>query len=638
MGAICGILRFDGAPVDRADIARLLDAMPYRCLDGRRVWCDGPVGLGHGLVRITEEDRFEAQPLHDIATDLTLVADLRLDDREALAATLGFEAHTVSGMPDSALVLAAYRRWGEDCARHLLGDFVFAIWDGRARRLVMGRDHMGQRHVILFRNDAFIMFAPEYRALRTHAEVPRELTEAQIGGLLLLGVEGAPPVAAAGFSGLPGGTTLTVTAQGVGRERRYWEPQADPAHLGQSEAYYVAAYRRVLGEAVACRLRRLARPAGLSFSGGYDTGAIAGLAGSAMAPLGRKLIAVSSTMPDDYAGTIRHPGPWVEMCARDMPHLDLHRVSCAGRDPLSGFEAACLRIDAFPSVGHFVDAEIMEKLASLGVRLIMDGHGGDYTLNPRGQTMLAYLLRTGQLRRLLAEIRASRRLGSRLWPLLWGQVAKPLLPAALIAWAKRFRHGDVPAWGDRPINPDFARRLLTPNTEARPLKARDRTDMRGRMRNTLQRISQGRASGGEIDAAVHGLTLTRPFHDKRVVELALAIPPELYVRDGRDRYLAKIALRDIYPKEFQTRGRRNDSGAPDFLRIVKRIEPRILAEIAEMETSEKLTRYIDFVKLRRLLAARGPDDHESGFEWDTIQAVRVVLLARFIRWFEGYNR
>ena len=91
-----------------------------------------------------------------------LVADLRLDNREELAAVFGMGAAELRVMPDSALLLRAYKRWGEACAEHLLGDFAFAIWDGRAKKLVLGRDHMGQRYVHLpSRQPDFFVFATE---------------------------------------------------------------------------------------------------------------------------------------------------------------------------------------------------------------------------------------------------------------------------------------------------------------------------------------------------------------------------------------------------------------------------------------------------------------------------------------------
>jgi hypothetical protein len=46
---------------------------------------------------------------------------------------------------------------------------------------------------------------------------------------------------------------------------------------------------------------------------------------------------------------------------------------------------------------------------------------------------------------------------------------------------------------------------------------------------------------------------------------------------------------------------------------------------------------IDFAKIRRLLAARGPDDHNSGWEQETQMAVHGYLMARYIEWVRRDN-
>ncbi len=81
----------------------------------------------------------------------------------------------------------------------------------------------------------------------------------------------------------------------------------------------------------------------------------------------------------------------------------------------------------------------------------------------------------------------------------------------------------------------------------------------------------------------------------------------------------------------------NDDQIPDFQRLIKSIEPEILSEIARMEESGALSRYVDFDKMRGLLAARGPDDHNSGWEEETQVAINGFAAARFIEWFRGYN-
>ena len=63
-------------------------------------------------------------------------------------------------------------------------------------------------------------------------------------------------------------------------------PHAAPAHEDRDEAYYIETYRKVLTEAVACRIRRATAPAGLFMGGGFDTSAICALAGPVAAAQG----------------------------------------------------------------------------------------------------------------------------------------------------------------------------------------------------------------------------------------------------------------------------------------------------------------------------------------------------------------
>jgi len=643
MSAIFGILQIDGEDVAARNMERMSNALAHRGPDGRNFVVYGPLGLGHCLMRVNREDIFEAQPLHDREADVTLVADLRLDNREELASIFAIDAGELRDIPDSALVMLAYKNWGENCAEHLLGDFAFAIWDGRIKKLVLGRDHMGQRYLHYYRGGDCFVFATDIKALHAHPDVPRVVTEAQIGRILMHEMaarDGATTFDA--IYGITAATVMTVGGNGTVAKRHYWEPKPDAAHLGRDEPYYIEAYRRVLGEAVACRIRRILRPPGIIFSGGYDSAAIAGLADPMLAETRDKLIAAASVMPADYRGTIRHARPWVDMCARDMPHLDVHYVTREGKNALSGLDQAFLESDLPPGSYYFVMRELLSTLADAGAQLVMDGHGGDYTLHPRGPTALARFLATFQLRRFVRELRARLRMsGHSFWNTIKSDIAVPLLPSLVLALWRRARRGSTPVWGNEPIVAEFAERLIASgvvDVKKLPISARPTIDMRKQSLATIQRVMGGAAPGISSQAARHGLEMTRPFHDKRVVELALAIPQDLYVKNGRNRYIACAALQDIYPREFQTRRRNNDDQIPDFQRMAKSIEPQLLAEVARMEGSKNLARYVDFAKIRRLLAARGPDDHNSGWEQETHLALHGIVVARYLEWLRRDNR
>ena len=68
------------------------------------------------------------------------------------------------------------------------------------------------------------------------------------------------------------------------------------------------------------------------------------------------------------------------------------------------------------------------------------------------------------------------------------------------------------------------------------------------------------------------------------------------------------------------------------------IAPQLLAEISRMEKSDAVSGYVDFTKIRALLAVRGADDHNSGWEQETQLAVQGFVVARYVEWFRRHNR
>ena len=128
MSGIVGIVNIDGAPVDRELIWRCTEFLSYRGPDAQQVYVDRNVALGHTLLRTTNESRTESQPL-TLDGKVWLIADARIDGREDLLRQLPVSSVSTSNPNDAELILSAYEAWGEDCIHHLIGDFVFAVWD-----------------------------------------------------------------------------------------------------------------------------------------------------------------------------------------------------------------------------------------------------------------------------------------------------------------------------------------------------------------------------------------------------------------------------------------------------------------------------------------------------------------------------
>src|SRR5918999_5613500 len=137
MSGILGIINLDGSPVDRQLLWRMTGSMSHRGPDEQQIWIDGNVGFGHTMLSTTFEAETEKQPL-SLDGEIWLTADARIDDRveliSALEAKLDRDIRvpllsprsgpSFRGPNDAELILYAYEAWGEDCVKHLIGDFA----------------------------------------------------------------------------------------------------------------------------------------------------------------------------------------------------------------------------------------------------------------------------------------------------------------------------------------------------------------------------------------------------------------------------------------------------------------------------------------------------------------------------------
>lgn len=637
MSGIFGIIRHDGASVDRADLNRMATPLAKMAPDGTRLWHDGPVGLGQLVMRTEIEDAFDAQPLHD--GPLSLVASARIDNREEMAAALGIDDATLARTADSALILAGWRAWGEGIVDRMIGDFIFAVYDHDTRILKLVRDHMGQRHAHFHAGVGFFAFAPQKKALWALPAVPRVFTDRQIAFRLLLAFRTQRPdplKADDGIGWVPGGSILTVAADGSRTARRYWSPQPGAEHVGQDDAYYIAAYRRVLEEAVACRVRRSITPPALQFSGGFDSSAIAGLAGPVLRAQGRTMPAAVSVMPPGYQGIYADSRAWAECVDRHMPHLSVNYVTSEGLNFVDAADRAIPLNDAPPSPNNPYNTALFAAMAQTGARVCMDGHGGDYTINPDGHGVLYRMLKRGEWGNFRREWFARRRFrGHGHRHLIRDELLREMFPTGYRHW-RSWRFNTAPVNLRAPISDSFQAEADAMGVSGEQPK-HPRTKREGMLR-VLEKQQSAPTAASAMLAAIQGMIFTQPFHDKRVVELGLAIPERLDVREGRERWLARKALADIYPPEFQNRRPKSQLMGPDFADLVESSLPRFLAEIDRMEKAGKMSRYVDFPRMRAMLLNRATSNQERHNPIGYHHAILAFQVARFVEWFNGDNQ
>ena len=148
MSGIVAVYYLDGRPADRGLVSAMLDAAAYRGPDGLNSWIEGPVALGHAMLRTTPEAIGESQPLVDEQAGLALTMDGRVDNRDELKELLERQGLRAGRQHRRGNRAARLPVPGRRIAGENSGDFAFALWDGRKHQTIL-RPRFRQRAAVL---------------------------------------------------------------------------------------------------------------------------------------------------------------------------------------------------------------------------------------------------------------------------------------------------------------------------------------------------------------------------------------------------------------------------------------------------------------------------------------------------------
>ena len=175
MCGICGIADFSGQRVDRDLLWDMVETLRHRGPDDSGVGVLGPVGLGQTRLSIIDLSPGGHQPMASECGDYTLVYNGELYNFPELRQRLEGEGVRFRSKCDTEVVLKCYMRWGEDCFAMFNGMFALAIWDSKARRLVLARDRFGIKPLYYYRLPSGVVFGSEIKSLLASRLIKRDL-------------------------------------------------------------------------------------------------------------------------------------------------------------------------------------------------------------------------------------------------------------------------------------------------------------------------------------------------------------------------------------------------------------------------------------------------------------------------------
>ncbi|HYU59878.1 MAG TPA: asparagine synthase (glutamine-hydrolyzing) [Solirubrobacterales bacterium] len=278
MCGICGLVSLDGAtPPDPDVLAAMSETLVHRGPDSEGAVVDGPVGLAARRLSIIDLEGGD-QPIANEDGTIHVVQNGEIYNHRALRRDLERRGHRFATACDTEVLVHLYEERGPAFVEELRGMFAIALWDSRARRLVLGRDRFGIKPLLYRMHEGVLSFASELKAILRQPGFAATVDLEALGAFLAFNAIPAPLTIFEKVRKLPAGHVL-VWDGGEPRVSRYARPRpADPEDVRDEPMEVLAAELRD-------RLRNSVRahlvsdvPVGVMLSGGVDSSALTALA------------------------------------------------------------------------------------------------------------------------------------------------------------------------------------------------------------------------------------------------------------------------------------------------------------------------------------------------------------------------
>ncbi len=412
MGLIAGIYSAKRSKHLRHILGEMLAAQSHRDADSPQIKVSETVTIGmanqHNSIYCkdnTATDNHGSQSIYAFVDGIVLDAP---EHRRNL------QQHNilVPAPTSTAIIAAAYQKWGEDFVRHLEGEFACALWDRKNDKIILCRDPYGHKPLHYYCEQDEFIFSSEIKGILA-AGIQKEIYKQALNEYLTLNNVPSPHTMFKNIHQAPPGTMVIYSASGVKVKNYHDHRIAAESNFSFEEAMQqleeqirAAVKKRMIGKKVYCFL-----------SGGIDSSAVISFA-SELSESPVEAISIGFAEEErnelnDAAVMAQHVG------ARH------HQVIAS---PESFHEM--LDTVVFHQDGPFTDTSsyptyFAAKLARNFTDLILTGDGPDQTMGGSGHHVKALLANTFTKRNPLKQLMLKHA------AVLWGMFTNEPLPTLI---------------------------------------------------------------------------------------------------------------------------------------------------------------------------------------------------------------
>lgn len=147
------------------DVNHMIDTMIHGGPDGRGIFCDKIIALGHCRLSLLDLSDAAAQPM--AYKNYVISYNGEIYNFNEIKKELISKSHTFSTQSDTEVILHAYEEWGVNAFSKFNGMFAFALLDKENKELFLVRDPNGIKPLYYFTADKQLIFASETKAFKS---------------------------------------------------------------------------------------------------------------------------------------------------------------------------------------------------------------------------------------------------------------------------------------------------------------------------------------------------------------------------------------------------------------------------------------------------------------------------------------
>lgn len=279
MCAIIGVINFNKEPVNERVLWEMTDSLAHRGPDGRGVYIDNFIGLGHRRLAIIDLSERAHQPMRTEDSDFVITYSGETYNFKELREELKNEGMKFVSQSDTEVILKSFAKWGPDSLSRFNGMFSFAVWDKRNKILTLARDRYGIKPLYYWQNGKVLLFASEIKAFLKHPQFKVDLDLETLLEYFTFQNTFTYKTLFKGVKLLPPGYFMQISFKDEIRikAKQYWDFHFEEEKTIRTEHEYLEELDRLFKQAVKRQLVSDVE-VGSYLSGGIDSGSMVAIA------------------------------------------------------------------------------------------------------------------------------------------------------------------------------------------------------------------------------------------------------------------------------------------------------------------------------------------------------------------------